>query len=76
MVKSPALKTMSDRHASLEEIVTLAERKFRDESNSRLFAEQLFFMDDVRDYQIDFVKTPLTAANITTFLETSCGGDG
>jgi hypothetical protein len=60
---------MSERLASLEEIIGLAERKFRDEFNSRLFAEQLPFMDDVRDYQIDFLKAPVTAATITAFFE-------
>ena len=59
---------MSEHHASLEEIITLAEQEFRDEFNSRLFAERLLFMDDVRDYQIDFLKAPVTTANMTAFF--------
>ena len=47
---------LAEHHASLEEIIAMAERKFRHEFNSRLFAEQLFFLDDVQDYHIDFLK--------------------
>ena len=56
-------------HASLEEVVAMAERKFGHAFNSRLFAEQLLFMDDVHDYQIDFLKTPVVAAAITAFFK-------
>lgn len=60
---------ISEQHASLEEIITMAEKKFGHEFNSRLFAEQLLFMDDIQDYQIDFLKTPIQAADIITFFE-------
>ena len=59
---------VAENHASLEEIIAMAEVKFGHEFNSRLFTEQLLFMDDVRDYQIDFLRTPITAANITAFF--------
>lgn len=55
-------------HASLEEIIAMAERKFGPEFNSRLFAEQLLFLDDVRDYEIDFLKLPVTPEAITVFF--------
>jgi hypothetical protein len=60
--------TIAEHHASLEEIIAMAERKFRHEFNSRLFTEQLLFMDDVRDYNIDFLKVPVTPAGITAFF--------
>ena len=39
--------------------------RLQHEFNSRLFAEQLLFMDDIRDYDIDFLKRPVAAADIT-----------
>ena len=60
---------IAEHHASLEEIIAMAEKKFGHEFNSRLFAEQLLFMDDIRDYQIDFLKMPMQAADITVFFE-------
>jgi hypothetical protein len=59
---------IAEHHASLEEIIAMAERKFRHEFNSRLFAEQLLFLDDVQDYDIDFLKQPVAAADITEFF--------
>jgi hypothetical protein len=60
---------IAEHHASLEEIIAMAEKKFGHEFNSRLFAEQLLFMDDIRDYQIDFLKMPMQASDITAFFE-------
>jgi len=59
---------IAEHHASLEEIIAMAERKLRHEFNSRLFAEQLLFLDDVQDYDIDFLKQPVPAADITEFF--------
>ena len=59
---------VAEQHASLEEIIAMAERKFRTEFNSRLFTEQLLFMDDVQDFAIDFLKTPITPEAITGFF--------
>jgi hypothetical protein len=60
---------IAKHHVSLEEIITMAEKKFQREFNSRLFTEQLLFMDDVRDYQIDFLKEAVTPAEITAFFQ-------
>jgi hypothetical protein len=59
---------IAEHHASLDEIMAMAEKKFRHEFNSRLFAEQLLFLDDVQDYDIDFLKQPIAAADITEFF--------
>lgn len=55
-------------HATLAEIISMAERKFGNEFNSRLFTEQLLFMDDVRDYNVDFLKVPVAPDGITAFF--------
>jgi|HubBroStandDraft_2_1064218.scaffolds.fasta_scaffold261711_2 hypothetical protein len=59
---------LAEYHASLEEIIAVAERKCRHEFNSRLFAEQLLFLDDVHDYDIDFLKRSVAAPDITEFF--------
>jgi predicted nucleotidyltransferase component of viral defense system len=59
---------ISEHHASLHEVIVMAERKFQQKFNSRLFTEQLLFMDDVRDYRIDFLKLPVTPEGITAFF--------
>ena len=59
---------IAERQASLEEIIALAEQKFGRDFNSRLFTEQLLFMDDVHDYKIDFLKVPVIPAGITAFF--------
>lgn len=59
---------IAENHASLEEIIAMAERKFGPDFNSRLFTEQLLFMDDVHDRHIDFLKFPVTPEGITAFF--------
>lgn len=59
---------IKEGHASLAEIVCLAEAKFDGDFNSRLFAEQLVFMEDLRDYEIDFLTKPVTAKSILSFF--------
>ena len=54
--------------ATLAEIIAMAERKFGTAFNSRLFAEQLLFLDDVRDYQIDYLKTRVTPDDLVAFF--------
>jgi hypothetical protein len=60
---------ISEGHASLEEIIAMAERKFGHEFNSRLFTEQLLFMDDVHDFQIDFLKLPVAPEGVSAFFK-------
>lgn len=61
---------LTGQHASLAEIVAKAESKFGDSFNSRLFAEQLLFMDDVNDYKIDFLAAPVTTKEILDSIQT------
>jgi hypothetical protein len=59
---------LAEGHTSLNEIIALADRKFRRDFNSRLFIEQLLFMDDIRDYQIDFLKLPVAPEGVLAFF--------
>jgi hypothetical protein len=59
---------IAGEYSSLEEIIGMAERKYGHEFNSRLFTEQLLFMDDVHGYAIDFLQMSIMPEAITGFF--------
>jgi hypothetical protein len=59
---------LSQGYAALGEIIDLAELKFGDAFNARLFLEQLVFLDDVEDTEIEILGTAVTRAEILKFL--------
>jgi hypothetical protein len=59
---------LKDRHATLRDIINIAEKKFGIDFNSRLFAEQLLFMDDIGDYEIGFLGAPVSQADVLAFF--------
>jgi hypothetical protein len=60
---------LSEQHATLTDIIDIAEKKFGFEFNSRLFLEQLVFLDDVEDTDIQFLKHPVTRPELLSFFE-------
>jgi predicted nucleotidyltransferase component of viral defense system len=60
---------LSEQHAMLTDIIDVAEKKFGVEFNSRLFLEQLVFLDDVEDTDIQFLKTAVTRSELLNFFE-------
>jgi Nucleotidyl transferase AbiEii toxin, Type IV TA system len=60
---------LSEQHAALADIIDIAEKKFGVEFNSRLFLEQLVFLDDVEDTDIQFLKTTVTRSELLNFFE-------
>jgi Nucleotidyl transferase AbiEii toxin, Type IV TA system len=56
-------------HASLKEVIDLAEQKFDDAFNSRLFLEQIVSVDDLEDTEIEFLAQPLDQEEVRTFFE-------
>jgi Nucleotidyl transferase AbiEii toxin, Type IV TA system len=61
--------TIKERHATLDDVIVLAEQKFGTAFNSRLFAEQLLFMDDISDYQLEFLRPPVDPAEMRDFFK-------
>ncbi len=47
---------LRDRLSSLEEIINLADRKYGDEFNGRLFLEQLAYAEDIQDTKLILLK--------------------
>ena len=60
---------LSEQHATLIDIIDVAEKKFGFEFNSRLFLEQIVFLDDVEDTDIQFLKTAVTPSELLNFFE-------
>ena len=60
---------VSEHHAALSEIIERAEKAFGGDFNSRLFLEQLVFLDDIEDTEIQFLKQPVTPTELVTFFE-------
>ena len=60
--------TFSEGHASLDETIELAERKYGTEINSRLFLEQLIYLGDIKDTEILFLKKSASKEEIESFF--------
>jgi len=56
-------------HFSLEEIMSLAKKKYKNEFNARLFLEQLIYLEDINDTNIVFLKNKVDKKTITNFFE-------
>jgi len=59
---------LSKGYISINEIIKLSEKKYKDEFNSRLFLEQLIYLDDVEDAQILFLKKSVSRTEIKKFF--------
>lgn len=60
---------ISGRHATLEQILHLAEQKFGSEFNDRLFLEQLIYLDDIEDTAIKFLSHPASKEELQKYFE-------
>ncbi len=47
---------LAEHHASLEDIIELAQKKYGGEFNDRLFLEQLVYLDDIEDTAITLLR--------------------
>ncbi|WP_050043527.1 nucleotidyl transferase AbiEii/AbiGii toxin family protein [Bradyrhizobium sp. LTSPM299] len=60
---------LAEGHTTLPEIITNAEKKFGDQFNARLFLEQLVYLGDVQDTEIQFLKEVITPKRLLAFFE-------
>lgn len=47
---------MSKKYISLDEIITMCEKKYKSDFNSRLFLEQLIYLEDIDDVGVVFLE--------------------
>ena len=59
---------LSGNYANLDQIMQLADKKYGKEFNSRLFLEQLIYLDDVEETGIIFLKQPVDKKQIEAFF--------
>ena len=59
---------LSENYSNLDQIIELAEKKYGNEFNSRLFLEQLVYLDDVEETSILFLKKPVDKKQIEDFF--------
>lgn len=60
---------LKKKHFILKEIIDFAERKYKDEFNTRLFLEQLIYLEDVKTVKIYFLKEKVSKNQIQKFFE-------
>jgi len=60
---------LKDKHMTLREIESLAEKKYKDEFNFRLFLEQLVYLEGAKDDKIEFLKEQVNKKEIKEFFE-------
>lgn len=59
---------LSGRHTSLEEIIKLSQRKYREQFEPRLFLEQLVYLKDIIDTEIEFLKKPIDKQQLEEYF--------
>ncbi|MDP3724294.1 MAG: nucleotidyl transferase AbiEii/AbiGii toxin family protein, partial [bacterium] len=60
---------IKEKYTTLEEIVSMAEKKYQEVFNGRLLLEQLVFFDDIPDDKIVFLKHPVSREKLRCFFE-------
>jgi len=60
---------IAEKHATLAGIIADAEHKFGADFNSRLFLEQLVYLADLDDAEVQFLKPAVTTQAVQTFFE-------
>lgn len=64
---------ISGGYFSLEEIIALAEKKYGSEFNSRLFLEQLIYLEDIKDIEIIFSGEKVGKTEVEEFFKKMIG---
>lgn len=59
---------LSGKYSSLEQVMQIAEKKFGGEFNSRLFLEQLIYLEDIEEAEIIFLKEKVGKEQIRNYF--------
>jgi len=60
---------LKEKVANLKEIISLCEKKYREEFDARLFLEQLVYSEDVEEIEIQFLKEKVDRLKIENFFK-------
>ena len=61
--------TVLESYANLNEIIEMAQKKYQNDFNARLFLEQLLYLEDVGDTEILFLKKAIKKDALRYFFE-------
>ena len=60
---------LKDKHSTLTEIKRIADKKYKQEFNFRLFLEQLIYLKDLEKEEIKFLKKKVSSSEIEDFFK-------
>ena len=60
---------LKEKLVSLQKIISICKKKYKDEFNERLFLEQLVCLKEVEEVPIEFLKKPVTKEEMAKFFE-------
>ncbi len=60
---------LKEKRMTLKKIIEIARKKYKGEFNTRLFLEQLVYVEDVADMEIKFIKKKAKKEQIQKFFE-------
>lgn len=60
---------LSGNHVTLQEIIDLANKKYKHDFNDRLFLEQLVYLDDVAEAEILFLVSAVNKKKLISFFK-------
>ncbi|TSC95365.1 MAG: hypothetical protein Athens101410_615 [Parcubacteria group bacterium Athens1014_10] len=60
---------LGEKHISLKKIIEIAQKKYKEKFDPRLFLEQLIYLDDIEDIEIQFLRGKITKIKLQKFFE-------
>lgn len=60
---------LKGKYTTLKEIKEIAEKKYKDDFNFKLFLEQLIYLKDIKKEKIEFLRKKVTKKEIQKFFE-------
>lgn len=59
---------LKEKHITIEEVISLSQKRYRNEFPTKLFLEQLCYFDDIDGYEIKFCHEEISPEIIKNFL--------
>ena len=60
---------LKEKHATLQEIIELSEKKYKLDFNGRLFLEQLVYLGDITDTKVEFLRASISQRTLMRELK-------
>lgn len=60
---------ISQKYSDINEVIKTASQKYKENFNSRLFLEQLIYLDDIEDEEIVFLQNEVNRNDLKEFFE-------